>query len=49
MCCNTETKIDEQIIKGSIKECEFGKLKELENKVGFNEAPIKKESKERII
>jgi hypothetical protein len=45
---NSNFKINEQKIKESIKECEFGKLKELENKVGFNEAPIKKESKERL-
>ena len=44
----SDFKIDDQKIKNCINSCRFEKLKKLENKIGFNEAPIKKESNERL-
>ena len=45
---NSNIKIDEQKIKNSIISCEFEKLKQLENKIGFNEAPKIKNSDVRL-
>ena len=45
---NSDFKIDDQKIKNCINSCKFEKLKKLENKIGFNEAPIKKGSNERL-
>ena len=45
---NSDLKIDDQKIKNCINSCKFEKLKKLENKIGFNEAPIKKGSNERL-
>ena len=45
---NSNIKIDEQKIKNCIISCEFEKLKQLENKIGFNEAPKIKNSDERL-
>ena len=45
---NSDFKIDDQKIKNCINSCKFEKLKKLENNIGFNEAPIKKGSNERL-
>ncbi len=45
---NFEIKIDDQKIRNSIASCEFDKLKQLENKIGFNEAPKIKSSDKRL-
>ena len=42
---NSKTSIDRSKIINSIKNCEFDKLKKLEDKQGFSEAPYKKNSK----
>ena len=44
----SDFKIDDQKIKNCINSCKFEKLKKLENNIGFNEAPIKKGSNERL-
>ena len=41
---NSKTSIDRSKIINSIKNCEFNKLKKLEDKQGFAEAPYKKNS-----
>ena len=42
---NSKTSIDRSKIINSIKNCEFDKLKKLEDKQGFAEAPYKKDSR----
>tara|TARA_Y100001970_G_scaffold113754_2_gene141853 strand:- start:6704 stop:7549 length:846 start_codon:yes stop_codon:yes gene_type:complete len=45
---NNNFKINEQKIKKCITSCEFDRLKKLEDKIGFNEAPKIKNSNERL-